>query len=138
MRIPSTTTHQKVKALLNLPSEARADEVFECVMGCLTDALNCELIAPARLPGKRARYQAAWLARDGTRYEAEGRSDREAALAAAVRFISEAEEGEILRAYAEPELKRFEPPVQRRRASADRRPKGAPGLRTVRRAGGPE
>lgn len=96
--------HQHIKQLLDLPSEAKANEVAECVFDCLSDALNCQFVAPQRLPGSRLSYRAAWLAPGGNRYEGCGKTESEAALSAALSFISQCEDAALLRGYAEPEL----------------------------------
>jgi hypothetical protein len=104
MASPNSPLHQRIKHLLDLPRQAKADEVSECVCGCLSDVLNCQLVSPEKLPGATAGYRAAWLAPNGTRYEGRGRSGAEATLAAALSLISEFEDAALLRGYAEPEL----------------------------------
>jgi hypothetical protein len=104
MSTPAAPVHEQVKKLLQLPPEAQPQDVFECIVGCLTDALHYELQSSARIPGRAERYEAAWLGPDGIRYAAVGRSERDAALAAALRLIAESEEAQLLRNYNEPEM----------------------------------
>jgi hypothetical protein len=138
MNTPRLTTHERVRSLLQLPAEAPAEEVFTCVLNCLTDALDCRFVSPLPVQGKAHCYRAAWLARDGTRYEGEGRSGREAALAAAVRLISESRDAALLYAYAEPELRPLPFRRGRRARGKTARVASAPDLLRVRRAGSPE
>ncbi len=138
MNAPLPATHEQIRTLLQLPLDARAEEVFECVSGCLTDALRCQLESPTRVPGKAPRYEAAWLGPDGTRYEGQGYSQRDAALAAALRLIEECEDAALLRKYGEPELVEMVSREQRPRRKAAARRTPAPGLRTIRRAGAAE
>ncbi len=138
MNTASLSPQEQVRTLLDLPAGARSDDVFECLMGCLTDGLDCQFVNPARLPGKAARYEAAWLSPGGTRYEGRGRSGREAALAAAVRLISEAEEGAFLRLYGEPELRFLNPRKTRPRAQSSNGHASPVRSHASRRAGWPE
>ncbi len=115
MNRPSSPLHQRIKNLLDLPRQAKASEVSDCVFDCLSDALNCQFVSPEKLPGASAGYRAAWLAPSGTRYEGHGSSEAEATLAAALSLISECEDAALLRGYVEPELAELEIRQRRRR-----------------------
>lgn len=127
-----------VKELLQLPAEAQPDEVFACVVGCLTDVLDYQATTPSRIPGTTSRFQAAWLSRDGRRYEGKGSSDREAVLAAAAHLLAHSEDAAILRRYAEPELEGAATTLARRLQARAAAPRIAPSFRRVRRAGSAE
>jgi hypothetical protein len=120
MNRPTLMLYQRLKNLLNLPREAKASEVTECVFGCLSDALCCQFVGPEKLPDATARYRAAWLSPRGTRYEGLGHTETEATLAAALSFISECEEAALLRGYSEPEIVELELRQQGRRPNKAR------------------
>jgi hypothetical protein len=101
MKNRSSSQHAAIKTLLRLPRQAKPGDVYAFVVGCLGDGLACRLEPVARLSVQPPRYRAAWHCPKGRRYEGEGRSVREATLAAAARFISQSEEAVLLRGWDE-------------------------------------
>jgi len=130
MKSSRASLDDQIKDALQLPLEAGEDDVLACVLGCLTDALDCRLEKAPRSRRESPRHRAVWQARDGSRYEGEGDSDREAALAAALRLIVESSEAAILRAYAEPELHTLKLPRDRKVRPKNFRGAVAPGALT--------
>lgn len=103
MRKSERPPHQTIKKLLQLPPNAKPADVYACVVGCLGDALGCRREEAARISRRPSHYRAAWHSPRGRRYEGEGRSPREATLAAAARFVSQSEEAALLRGWVEPD-----------------------------------